>query len=115
LRDGQAVELLSEQIVAGDVLLLSAGSIVPGDCRLLESADLFVNEAALTGEVRDDMPLAKRHNVLFQGSHVVSGAARAVVVATGAAHLALQLPALDALLFSLALAVSGTIVPPAKV
>ncbi len=106
-------------------MLLSAGSIVPGDCRLLESADLFVNEAALTGEsfpvekqtgeVRDDMPLAKRHNVLFQGSHVVSGTARAVVVATGAAHLALRLPALDALLFSLALAVSGTIVPPAKV
>lgn len=162
LRDGQPVELPTDNIVPGDVLLLSAGSTIPGDCRLLESHDLFVNESALTGEsfpvekqpgqIPFDRPMADRKNVVLQGSHVISGTASVVVVFTGGEtelgrighhlrlrppetdfehgvrrfgyflmevtlllvlgifliHLAIRLPALDSLLFSLALAVGLT-------
>lgn len=93
IRDGMEQEIPTEQIVPGDIILLSAGSIVPGDCLLMESRDLFVDEAALTGEtfpvekfpgiVPPETPLAKRTNSLFMGTHVVSGSARAVVVHTG--------------------------------
>jgi Mg2+-importing ATPase len=50
LRGGASVEVPLEQIVPGDIVLLSAGSSVPGDCRVIESKDLFVDEATLTGE-----------------------------------------------------------------
>ena len=50
LRDGKAVESDVEELVPGDVVLLSAGSSIPGDCLLLESTDLFVYEAVLSGE-----------------------------------------------------------------
>src|SRR4051794_34281865 len=50
LRDGREVELPSDTIVSGDIVLLSAGSSIPADCRLLEAKDLFVNESTLTGE-----------------------------------------------------------------
>src|SRR5690606_7235186 len=50
LRDGAEKEVAVEETVPGDVVLLNAGAVVPGDCRILESKDLFVNEAALTGE-----------------------------------------------------------------
>jgi Mg2+-importing ATPase len=93
LRDQRERELPSEELVPGDVVLLSAGSAIPGDCRLLEAKDLFVNESALTGEaypaekhpgqVPVGAPLPERSNVLFQGTHVVSGNARAVVVLIG--------------------------------
>ena len=49
-RGGESVEIDASDVVVGDVVLLSAGSAVPGDGRLLEARDLFVNEAALTGE-----------------------------------------------------------------
>jgi len=94
LRDGVGKEIAVEDTVPGDVVLLSAGAVVPGDCRILESKDLFVDEAALTGETYPiekgpgtlpaETPLAKRANSLFMGTHVVSGVARAVVVRTGA-------------------------------
>ena len=93
-RDGQDVETEVERIVPGDILVLQAGSTIPADCRLLESEDLFVNESALTGESfpvekqpgrqPDSEKLALRKNMVFQGTHVVSGTARAVVVRTGA-------------------------------
>lgn len=110
LRDGAEVRLPFEAVVPGDVSLLSAGSAVPGDCRILESRDLFVDESALTGEsypaekspgVLDaDTPLARRSNVLHLGTHVVSGTARALVVRTGrdtelgaiSAHLQARVP-----------------------
>ena len=92
-RDGQLTEVAIEDIVPGDVIDLSAGSTVPGDAVLLESRDLFVDEATLTGEsypsekchgqVRPDAPLVDRSNTVFMGTHVVSGHARAVVVGIG--------------------------------
>ncbi|HML94664.1 MAG TPA: magnesium-translocating P-type ATPase [Thermodesulfobacteriota bacterium] len=93
LRDGEAANVPIAGIVPGDVVLLSAGDMVPGDCRILESRDLFVSEAALTGEnypaeksvctLPPGTPLSGRVNCLFMGSSVVSGTARAVVVLTG--------------------------------
>lgn len=93
LRDGKAVSIPFDEFVPGDVVCLDAGRGVPGDCLILTAKDLFANEAALTGEtypvekcadpVAPDTPLAKRQNVLFMGTHVVSGTALAVVAATG--------------------------------
>ncbi len=94
LRDGREVELPQDVLVPGDVIVLAAGAAVPADCRILGSIDLFVDESTLTGEsfpaeksagdLAGDTPLASRTNVLFHGSHVVSGTGRAVVVQTGA-------------------------------
>ncbi|MFN3477594.1 MAG: hypothetical protein ACK4Z6_08630, partial [Candidatus Methylomirabilales bacterium] len=50
LRDGGPKEIPVEAIVPGDVVVLTAGDVIPGDCLILESKDLFVDEAALTGE-----------------------------------------------------------------
>jgi len=94
LRDGHEVELPEDALVPGDVIVVAAGAAVPADCRIVRSTDLFVDESTLTGEsypaekaagdLPGDTPLAKRSNALFQGSHVVSGTGRAVVVQTGA-------------------------------
>jgi len=94
LRDGQPVELPQDALVPGDVVVLAAGAAIPADCRILQSTDLFVDESTLTGEsypaekeagvLGGDTPLARRSNTLFQGSHVVSGTGRALVVQTGA-------------------------------
>ncbi len=93
LRDGREQELPVEQVVPGDIVVLNAGDIIPGDSLLLEEKDLFIDEAAFTGEtfpvekstgvVAADAPLAKRVNSLFMGSHVISGTATALVVKTG--------------------------------
>jgi Mg2+-importing ATPase len=93
LRNGLEQQLAPEDVVPGDVVLLSAGDSVPGDGRLLTANDLFVDEAALTGEsfpvakaVADlppDAPLARRTNAVFLGTHAVSGSAVAVMVHTG--------------------------------
>jgi P-type Mg2+ transporter len=93
LRDGSPRDVPVDEIVPGDVLALNAGDVVPGDCRVLESKDLFANEAALTGEsfpaekmagvLSAGTPLGGRTNVLFMGTHVVSGTGRALVVRTG--------------------------------
>ncbi len=93
IRDGQDVEIALEAIVPGDVIRLSAGHMIPGDCRLLAARDLFLNEAALTGEsfpaekspsvVAEETSLSQRLNCLYLGTHVISGIATAVVVGTG--------------------------------
>ena len=93
LRDGKPVEIPVEEIVPGDIIMLSAGDAVPGDCLLLESKDLFVDEATLTGEtypaeklvgqLPQDTSLSQRTNSLFMGTHVVSGTAKAIVARTG--------------------------------
>jgi len=90
LRDGNEVIIPLTEVVPGDVVLLSAGAIIPGDGRLLETRELFVNEAALTGET---FPTEKdAHSVnstpepkneVFLGTHVVSGSGKAEIVATG--------------------------------
>lgn len=93
IRNGIKTEIPVENLVPGDILHLSAGDLIPGDCYLLESRDLFVDEAALTGEtfyvekftgsLPQDLPIAKRTNSLFMGTHVISGLAKAVVIFTG--------------------------------
>jgi len=96
MRDGRVQDLPATDLVSGDVVLLAAGDLVPADCRVIESRDLFVNEALLTGE---SYPVEKNENAapgpsaegetpdngVFMGSSVVSGTARALVVAIGRA------------------------------
>jgi len=87
------VELPIRELVPGDVITLSAGDMIPADCRLLSAKDLFVSQAAMTGE---SLPVEKfphvaqpfasvfdAPNLLFMGTNVISGAATALVVATG--------------------------------
>lgn len=98
LRDGHVVVVRSEELVPGDIVLLEAGDAVPADGRLIESASLKIEEAALTGEsvpvtkfmdlIRlqessADVPLGDRKNMVYMGSTVVYGRGRAVVTATG--------------------------------
>lgn len=98
IRDGKLVHLPSSELVPGDVVLLEAGDSVPADCRVLESASMKIEEAALTGESvpvekhadaialaadTDDVPLGDRKNMCYMGSTVVYGRGRAVVVGTG--------------------------------
>nr|HMN27280.1 HAD-IC family P-type ATPase [Caldilineaceae bacterium] len=95
LRDGQMQTIAASQVVPGDVVLLSAGSLIPADSIVLEAHDLFVNQAVLTGEtlpvekipgvVAAASSLAERTNMLFMGTNVRSGSARALVVQTGKA------------------------------
>jgi Mg2+-importing ATPase len=92
-RDSRKVEVPLDDIVPGDVVDLTAGSIIPGDGLLLEAKDLFVDEAALTGEssptekhvgiLPESVPLGQRTNSIFMGSHVVSGHAKAVILQIG--------------------------------
>ncbi len=93
VRDGTETTVSLDKVVPGDIVRLRAGDLVPGDCRLLEAKDLFVNESTLTGESfpTEKSPgllplqtaLHKRTNGLFLGTHVVSGFGSALVVATG--------------------------------
>ena len=92
-RDEKEQEIPLEDIVPGDLVILNAGDIVPGDCLLLESKDLFVDEAMLTGEtypveknvsvLQSDTALSQRVNVVWMGTHIVSGSAKAIVSFTG--------------------------------
>jgi len=93
--DGKQVpqELPIRELVPGDIVLLSAGDMIPADCRLLSAKDLFVAQAAMTGESLpvEKFPSIKQPfsglfdapNLLFMGTNVVCGSARALVVATG--------------------------------
>lgn len=94
LRDGQWQELPRRELVPGDVIRLTAGDLVPADARLLQTVDLHIQQAALTGE---SLPVAKmaeiaewsghnlaeRQNGVFLGTSVVSGTATAVITTTG--------------------------------
>ncbi len=93
LREGKESEFPVEEAVPGDVIILSAGDIIPADSLLLDSKELFIDEAAFTGEtfpveknigsVPADTALAKRSNTIFMGSHVISGKAKALIIKTG--------------------------------
>jgi len=97
LRDGKIASVKSEDLVAGDVILLEAGDAVPADCRIFECASMKIEEAALTGESvpvgklidmltgtqNGDVALGDRKNMVYMGSTVVYGRGKAVVVATG--------------------------------
>jgi P-type Mg2+ transporter len=95
LRDGRALEVPAREVVPGDVVRLTTGDLVPGDGRLLSSKDLFLNEAALTGEslprekhadaaVVPGVSIEEAATAVLQGTSVVSGLGEAVVVRTGA-------------------------------
>jgi P-type Ca2+ transporter type 2C len=97
VRDGETVLIPAPEVVPGDIVHLDAGDIVTADLRLLEARALRINEAALTGESEPaeksiealpDVPdgvLADRRNVAFNGTAVVYGRGRGIVVATGMA------------------------------
>jgi Ca2+-transporting ATPase len=94
LRDGETRSVSTAGLVPGDILLVTAGDVLPADARVVEGQRLACDEAALTGEsepqikqsapLAEDLPLADRANMLYAGTTVVTGHARAAVVATGA-------------------------------
>jgi Ca2+-transporting ATPase len=93
MRGGRQIEIPSENLVPGDIVLFEAGDKINADCRILESENVETNEAVLTGEslpvsknienISKDTPLANRKNMFFTGTSLVRGTARAIVVTTG--------------------------------
>ncbi len=98
LRNGKMISLRSDELVPGDIVILEAGDAVPADGRIIESASLKIEEAALTGESvpvnkilealgvtegQEDIPLGDRKNMCYMGSTVVYGRGKAVITATG--------------------------------
>ena len=98
LRDGKVSVVKSEDICVGDVIVFEAGDTVPADCRIIESHSLKAEEAALTGESvpvnklidtlmlkdgKEDITLGDRKNMVYNGSTIVYGRGKAVVVACG--------------------------------
>ncbi|MDR0961961.1 MAG: magnesium-translocating P-type ATPase [Mediterranea sp.] len=94
--DSEAVELDITELVPGDVVLLAAGDMVPADMRMVESKDLFISQASLTGESEPIEKFSEVHekhyrtgsiveldNICYMGSTVISGAAKGVVFETG--------------------------------
>jgi len=88
-------EIEFKQLVPGDIILLSAGNMLPADCRIIKCKDLFVSESMLTGE---SMPIEKKdlamtytgelqvtelNNICFMGTNILTGTAEAIVIATG--------------------------------
>jgi len=94
LREGKIISLLTTELVTGDIVLLELGKVVPADLRLIDTDDLLINEAILTGEsfpvektainqkVKYYLPQSMK-NLAFMGTHVVQGSGRGVVIATG--------------------------------
>ena len=92
LRDRKTQDVPIEEAVPGDIIFLTAGDIIPGDSLILESQELFIDEAAFTGETYPveksagildaNIPISKRSNSLFMGSHVISGRVKALIVKT---------------------------------
>jgi len=93
MRDGVQQKIMVQLLVPGDIVLLSAGSLVPADGLILEAKDFFVSEAILTGEslpveklpgpCPESAPISQRTNAVFMGTSVRSGTARMLVVHTG--------------------------------
>ncbi|MGY3766028.1 magnesium-translocating P-type ATPase [Vagococcus vulneris] len=94
LRNGKAQEMPIENLVCGDVIKLAAGDMIPADIRLYQTKDLFISQAAMTGE---SYPVEKKanyqvepntadtdlENIAYMGSNVISGSAEGVIIATG--------------------------------
>ncbi len=95
LRDGQKVEIDSQNLTIGDIVFLESGDKISADMRILECSNFTVDEALLTGEsinalknvgiVRENAPLGDRSNIVFSGSSVITGRAKCVVVGTSTA------------------------------
>lgn len=94
MRDGELQVISASDVVPGDILLLDEGERIVADARVLESAGLRVNQAILTGEsvaqekthkpIPENTPLSDRSNIVYQGTAVAAGSGRAIVIATGA-------------------------------
>ena len=95
LRDGKQIALPIKDVTIGDVVILSAGSMIPADLRLIESKDLYVGQSSLTGEsdavnknvetsvtIEDLDSIADLDNICFMGTSVISGNAKGVVIKT---------------------------------
>lgn len=94
LKTGNRREIPLKALVPGDIILLSAGDMIPADCRLISAKDLFVSQSAMTGE---SLPVEKfavqpdttktnpldLENIVFMGTNVISGSARALIITTG--------------------------------
>lgn len=94
LRDGKVETIDAEAVVVGDILILESGAMITADARLIQTAQLRVEESALTGEsepiekdseyiIEKDAPLGDQLNMVFKGCTVANGRGRAVVTATG--------------------------------
>lgn len=94
LRDGIVTWLPATELVPGDVVLLEAGNSVPADLRIIESINLKIEEAALTGESYavekdiqaldiDEISVGDKTNMAFKGTHVTYGRGKGVIIATG--------------------------------
>lgn len=93
IRDGKPTVIPTEEVVPGDLISLSAGSLIPADGVVLEAKDFFVNQAVLTGETfpvekkagatAEQAGLTERTNVVFMGTNVRSGTAKVLIVETG--------------------------------
>ena len=96
LRDGKELVILDVEVVPGDIIILQEGEKVPADARIIFSNTLKIDEASLTGESEpvtktdavlsaDHLPVVNQKNMVFKGTHVLSGNGTAVIVATGLA------------------------------
>lgn len=94
IRDGQEVKIPIKDVVIGDIVLLSAGSMIPADLRIIEAKDLYVGQASLTGEsdsVKKSVELQSEkiesivdlENICFMGTNVISGSAKGIAIKTG--------------------------------
>lgn len=93
LRDNKKQEIPLSSLVPGDIVLLSAGDMIPGDGRILEAKDFFINQVLLTGEpfpvekCPDEQPneqdILAAHNTVLQGTSVISGTAKVLICLTG--------------------------------
>ena len=92
IREGEHLEIKTEEIVPGDIILLESGNRVPADLRLFEVTDLKIDESSLTGEsvpvrktidILKDLPVSERKNMAFMGTLISYGRGKGVVVSTG--------------------------------
>ncbi|MFX0027891.1 MAG: HAD-IC family P-type ATPase, partial [Candidatus Hermodarchaeota archaeon] len=96
IRDGQKTEVPTKEIVRGDLLVLEQGDKVPADARIIQSFNLVVNEASLTGESepvrklekgnafkKEQISIGERSNMIFYGTYVTTGTGKSIVVKTG--------------------------------
>jgi len=96
IRDGQKMEIPTKEIVKGDLLVMDQGDKIPADARIVESFNLIVNEASLTGESEPvekdesgkvisekEIAIGERYNMVFYGTYITTGTGKSIVVKTG--------------------------------
>ena len=92
IRDGNLVTVDIENVVPGDIVKLSSGDMIPGDVRFIETKDLFIDQASLTGEsnpvekfaeLKEYEVITDISNIGFMGTNIVSGSSKAIVLSTG--------------------------------